>query len=86
MKRDLERKSIEPEEFTDGIIFMSMFNDIDWTTRGNDEICISNAEKSCITRINFRIDTGRFWVLDRKRSCIEDFCILPMENGTPQLI
>ena len=24
---------------------MSMFNDIDWTRKGNDGICISNAEK-----------------------------------------
>ena len=27
------------------IIFMSMVNDIDWTKRGDDEICFSNAEK-----------------------------------------
>ena len=31
IQRDLKRKSIEPEEFKDQIIFMSMFNDIDWT-------------------------------------------------------
>ena len=42
IQRDLERKSIEPEE----IIFMSMFSDTDWTTRGNDEKSVSNAEKS----------------------------------------
>ena len=45
IQQDLKRKSIEPEEFKDRIIFMSMFNDIDWTKKGNDEICISNAEK-----------------------------------------
>ena len=28
------------------VIFVSIFNDIDWTKRGNYEICISNAEKS----------------------------------------
>ena len=44
IQQDLERKNIKPEEFTDRIIFMSMFNDIDWTKRGNDEMCISNAE------------------------------------------
>ena len=38
-------KNIKPEEFTDRVIFMSMFNDIDWSRRGNDEISISNAEK-----------------------------------------
>ena len=40
-----EGRNIKPEEFTDRIIFMSLFNDIDWSKRGNDEICISNAEK-----------------------------------------
>ena len=45
IQQDPKRKSIELEEFTDRIIFMSMFNDIDWTKRGNDENCISNAEK-----------------------------------------
>ena len=42
---DLEKKNIKSAEFTDRLIFMSMFNDTDWTKRGNSEICISNAEK-----------------------------------------
>ena len=42
---DLKRKNIKLEEFTDRIIFMSMFNDIDWSKQGNDGICISDAEK-----------------------------------------
>ena len=29
----------------DRIIFMSMFNGIDWTQKGNDGICISNSEE-----------------------------------------
>ena len=33
------------KKFTDRSIFMSMFNDIDWTKKGNDEICISTSEK-----------------------------------------
>ena len=28
-------RGIRPEEFEDPIIFMSMFNDIDWTKKGN---------------------------------------------------
>ena len=39
------RRNIEPEEFGDGIIFMSMFNDIDGTAKGNEENCISNSDK-----------------------------------------
>ena len=42
---DLRERNIEPEKFTDRIIFMSKFNDIDWTRQGNEGICISNSEK-----------------------------------------
>ena len=35
IQRDLKRKNIEPEEFTDRIVFMSTFNDIDWTKKGS---------------------------------------------------
>ena len=31
------------KKFGDRIIFMSMFNDIDWTRKRNEEICLSNA-------------------------------------------
>ena len=30
----------EPEHFSDRIIFMSMFNDILWVAKGNDELCV----------------------------------------------
>ena len=43
IQMDLERKNMEPENFKDRIIFMFMFNDIEW--KKNDENCISNAEK-----------------------------------------
>ena len=43
IQMDLERKNIKPDNFKDRIIFMSMFNDIEW--RKNDENCISNSEK-----------------------------------------
>ena len=33
------------KKFTDRIIFMSMFNDIEWTKKRNDVICSSNSEK-----------------------------------------
>ena len=42
IQQDLEKKNIQPEDFKDQIIFMSMFNDIEW--KMNDENCISNAE------------------------------------------
>ena len=43
IQKDLARKNIQPEEFKDRIIFMSMFNDIHW--KKHNENCISNAEK-----------------------------------------
>ena len=51
IQNDLARKNIQPEEFKDRIIFMSMFNDIEWKT--NDENCISNAERVKNYAINF---------------------------------
>ena len=41
----MQKRNIKPEKFEDRIIFMSMFNDIDCTRRGNEDICPSNAEK-----------------------------------------
>ena len=46
IQNDLQERNIEPEQFGDRIIFMSVFNDIDWTTKGNGEKCISNSEKA----------------------------------------
>ena len=45
IQNDLRERNIKPEEFTDRIMFMSIFNDIDWTSKGNDGICISFSEK-----------------------------------------
>ena len=33
-----------PENFKDRIIFMSIFNDIVWDTKGNDELCENNSK------------------------------------------
>ena len=43
IQRDLETKSIKSEDFKDRIIFVSMFNDIEW--KKNDENWISNTEE-----------------------------------------
>ena len=58
-----------------------MFNDIDWTRQGNNEICISNSEKSRNTRKDPRKDTGRSSVLEMKRSGMELFLIQLKVNG-----
>ena len=41
MMRELQ---CEPENFTGRIIFMSMFNDIVWDQKGNNEICENNSK------------------------------------------
>ena len=36
---------IQPEQFRDRIIFMSMYNGIDWEKSGYEEMCFSNASE-----------------------------------------
>ena len=59
---------MEPENFKKRIIFVSVFNDIEWKKK--DVNCISNAEKSQkITQRGFHKDIGGlFWVQVRKRN------------------
>ena len=71
-------------KFKIGIIFMWVFNDIDRTTKGNDEICFSNSEKSRNTRKSSRKDTGRFSVLETNRTGVELFFTHVKENETLQ--
>ena len=43
--RQIESENTTPEQFLDTIIFMSMFNDIDWTKRNNEQTCTSDSEQ-----------------------------------------
>ena len=58
IQKDLETKNIKPEDFKDRIIFMSMFNDIEW--KKNDEYCISNAEEVRTYAMRFLQGHGTF--------------------------
>ena len=70
----LKKKKHRTLKFTDRIIFMSMFNDMDWTRKGSNGICNSNSEKVKDYAMRFLPrDTVRFWVVDRKRSGMELF-------------
>ena len=40
----LSKMSIQPEDFTGRIIFMSMFNDISWRSKDNEQECESSAQ------------------------------------------
>ena len=76
-QQDLEKRKIQPEEFTDRIIFMSMFKGIVWNT--NDESCGSNAEK--VKNYAMRFSKGH-WA--RKRSGEEVLTTLRKGNGIVQ--
>ena len=45
--REIQKKmteiTIRPEQFRDRIIFMSMYNDTDWTKDGKPQMCMSNS-------------------------------------------
>ena len=71
IQNNLRARNIEPEKFTDRIIFMSMLSDIDWTKQGNDAICISKSEKSRHTWRDSRRDVGRSSVVETKRNGVE---------------
>ena len=40
----LSKMSIQPEDFTGRIIFMSMFNDISWGSKDNEKECELSAQ------------------------------------------
>ena len=64
IQKDLKRQNIEPELFSDSVIFMSTFNDIVWTARNIEEPCASNSEKvkNVRTEISTRsLDIYRTW-------------------------
>ena len=65
--RDLQ---YEPEHFNDRIIFMSMYNDIEWGAKGNKDVSTKNRQwrimlADCLAVI------GLSWGLDQKRSGTE---------------
>ena len=45
IQKMMTESKCEPEQFKGRIIFMSMYNDIDWRKRGNRENCIANAHR-----------------------------------------
>ena len=62
IQKDLHRNT-EPENFEGRIILMSMFNDIEWTKRGNSENCILNSENQgvCEEILARTLDIPRPW-------------------------
>ena len=67
IQNDLQERNIELEKFGDRIIFMSMFNDIEWTAKGNEEF-FRTQKKSKNMHQNSRKDIGRSLDLETKRN------------------
>ena len=72
-------RNIQPENFSDRIIFMSMFNDIEWKT--NDD-CMWNAEK--VKNYEMKFSQGHWTFLGRKRSDMAILLTLKNGNGIVQ--
>ena len=84
-QKDLQEQNIEPENLEDRVIFMSMFNDVVWTRRGNAEQCISNSEQ--IKNYTKKFHAGAFGHsldLEAKRGVMEKSITLLKENGKTQ--
>ena len=45
IQENVDVRHINPEQFEDRIIFMSMLNDMDWTEKGNSAQCLSKSEE-----------------------------------------
>ena len=58
IRRCLNGQILEP--FDERIIFMSMFNDIAWTKKGDTETCLHNAKEVAAFGTQFKKDTGAF--------------------------
>ena len=75
----------EPEQFQGRMIFMSMYNDIVWGEKGNQELCIANFKIVEDSAKRFAHDIGRFLDLDQKRNGKELIRTNRMENGIESL-
>ena len=75
----------ERGRFQGRIIFMSMFNDIIWRTKDNEQECIANATLVFICKKDFHQDVGHSSDLNQKRSGILLMKAEHKENGTEPL-
>ena len=71
----------EPEQLKGRIIFMSMYNDIDWTTRGNKGNCIANALRVIEYVRRFTQGHWSFLGLGSEKEWYGPMHTNPMENG-----
>ena len=78
----LSKMSVEPEDFTGRIIFMSMFNDISWRSKENIQECELSAQLVSIYAKIFSPGRWSFLRLGSERSGIQLMKANHKENGT----
>ena len=76
----------EPEHFQRVLIFMSMYNDIEWCNKATEKIVLRIFVMSRIMFENSRKGIGRFLALDQKRNNTQLTYTNTMENGTKKVI
>ena len=81
----LSRLSVEPEDFTGRIIFMSMFNDISWGSEDNERECNAKRQRFFFLQEDSQQDDGHSSDLDQKRSGVLLMLTDYKENGTESL-
>ena len=79
MNEELNRT---PQDFKHRIIFMSMYNDIDWTRKDNREVCLNNSSNFAEYAKNCSKDIEQFSDLDVKSCGTPRFTIKQMDYGT----
>ena len=81
----LSQMSIQPEDFTGWIIFMSMLNDISWGSKYNEQNANLALSSFLFMREHFHQENGQSSDLDQKRSGILFTNTNHKENGTELL-
>ena len=81
IQKELKDQNIEPEKFEERIIFMSMFNDINWTKRGNSDVFQSpNKSRSTEEIVARTLKIPRPW---REKEVVRNSQLHLTENGIP---
>ena len=73
---------MNPEQVEGRVIFMSMFNGIDWTNNGNSEVCIWNSERVSDYAKKFQRGYWSFLGLGEDKNGMERATTNQKEGGT----
>ena len=73
IQKDLELKRTKPNEFSDRIIFMSMFNDVDVDKRGNADTCVLTSRTTRDYASKFKDGPSAFLGVGRENKWYHDY-------------